>query len=161
MELPSLLQELHLSSTEKLLPSSDIPPITELLPRLQEKLVAAANKAPESRMLIGQLEQLFLTADPGWLFSPISTQEDRAEFASLIRALIGCAALPLCSDDCSSLSAAAYQSVPSQATAVCSALTALLENYGKGGGVKGPAAQLLHTLAPPICVFAVTHFQVS
>uniref|UniRef100_A0A8C7XP91 TELO2-interacting protein 2 n=1 Tax=Oryzias sinensis TaxID=183150 RepID=A0A8C7XP91_9TELE len=159
MELPSLLQELHLSSSEKLLPSSDVPPITELLPRLQEKLFSAANKAPESHILIGQLEQLFLTADPGWLFSPISTQEDQAEFARLIRALIGCAALPLCSDDCSSLSAAAYQSVPSQATAVCSALTALLENYEKGGGVKGPAAQLWHAIAPPICVFAVTHFQ--
>ncbi|XP_024113792.1 TELO2-interacting protein 2 isoform X1 [Oryzias melastigma] len=162
MELSSLLQDLHLSSSGKLLPSREVPPITELLPRLREKLIAAANKQSESRALIGQLEQLFLTADPDWLFPPIRTNEWvglKAEYAHLIRALIGCAALPLCSNDCSSLSPAAYQSVPSQATAVCSALTALLQNYGKGGGVKGPAAQLLHTLAPPIYVFAVTHFQ--
>ncbi|XP_044053428.1 TELO2-interacting protein 2 isoform X2 [Siniperca chuatsi] len=172
MELSSLLHDLHLSpasssSSEKPLPSPALPPITELLSRLQEKLIGASTDS-ETSSLIGRVEQLFQTADPHWLFSPVSANQDdgwaglRAAYSSLVSALIGCAALPLCEDDCGSLPAAAYQSVPTRAGPVCSALRALLGTLGDweaGGGARGGRTGLLLTVAPPICVFAVTHFQ--
>ncbi|XP_041792868.1 TELO2-interacting protein 2 [Chelmon rostratus] len=163
MELSALLHDLHLhpsSSAEKPLPSPFLPPITELLSRLQEKLIGASSDS-ETSSLIGRVEYLFQTADPHWLFSPHSTNHEygwaelQAAYRSLVSALIGCAALPLCEDDCSSLPAAAYQSVPTRAVPVCSALTVLLGTLGKGGGQTG----LLLTVAPSVCVFAVTHFQ--
>ncbi|XP_070760308.1 TELO2-interacting protein 2 [Enoplosus armatus] len=167
MELSSLLHDLHLSpsSSEKPLPS--LPPITELLSRLQEKLIGASSDS-ESSPLIGRVERLFQTADPHWLFSPISANQDdgwaglQVAYSSLVSALIGCAALPLCEGDCSSLPAAAYRSVPSRAVPVCSALRALLGTLGNweaGGGAREGRTGLLLTVAPPICVFAVTHFQ--
>ncbi|KAM8760692.1 TELO2-interacting protein 2 isoform 3-T3 [Acanthopagrus schlegelii] len=161
MELSTLLHDLHLSpSSEKPLPSASLPPITELLSRMQEKLIGVSSES-ERISLIGHLECLFQTADPHWLFCPASTNQDdgwvelRVSYGSLVSALIGCAALPLCEDDCGSLPAAAYQSVPSRAAPVCSALTALLGTLGNGAGHTG----LLMTVGPPVCVFAVTHFQ--
>lgn len=171
MELSLLLHDLHLSpcssSSEKPLPSPSLPPITELLSRLQDKLIGASTDS-ETSSLIGRVEQLFRTADPHWLFSPNSASQDdgwaglRAAYGSLVSAVTGCAALPLCEDDCGSPSAAAYQSVPARAGPVCSALTALLGtlgNWESGGGARGGQTGLLLTVAPPICVFAVTHFQ--
>ncbi|XP_069579999.1 TELO2-interacting protein 2 isoform X2 [Brachyistius frenatus] len=166
MELSSLLHDLHLSSfSEKPRPSPPLPAITELLSRLQEKLIGAPS---ESSSLIGQVEQLFQAADPNWLFSLNSAnQEDgwtelQAAHGCLINALIGCAALPLCKDNCRSLNATAYQNVLTQAVAVSSALTALLGtlgNWERGGGARADSRSLLQVVAPPICVFAVTHFQ--
>ncbi|XP_070690165.1 TELO2-interacting protein 2 [Pempheris klunzingeri] len=163
MELSSLLHDLHLSSSsssEKPLPSPSLPPITELLSRLREKLIGASSDSQTSS-LIGRVERLFQTADPHWLFSLASANQDdgwaelQTAYSSLVCALIGCAALPLCEDDCGSLPAAAYQSVPRQAGPVCSALRALLGTLGNVGGRPG----LLLAVAPPVCVFAVTHFQ--
>ncbi|XP_037834391.1 TELO2-interacting protein 2 isoform X2 [Kryptolebias marmoratus] len=168
MELSSLLHHLHLSSSPssgKPRPSPPLPPITELLSWLQKKLIIAADKPSESSSLIGQVEQVFQAADPDWLFSLASDDQDsrwaelQEAYSSVIGALIGCAALPLCEDDCSSLNTAAYQSVPSQAVAVSSALTALLGHWDGGGGAKGSLTRLLFAVAPPICVFSVTHFQ--
>ncbi|KAF0022523.1 hypothetical protein F2P81_025149 [Scophthalmus maximus] len=162
MELSSLLHELHLSSSEKPLPSAPLPPITELLSRLQEKLIGVSSDS-ETSSLIGRVERLFQTADPDWLFSPASANEDGGQaalesaYGSLIGALIGCAALPLCEDDCGSLPVAAYQSVPSRAVPVCSALGALLGALGKW---EEPGL-LLSAVVPAVCVFTVTHFQVS
>ncbi|KAK2901577.1 TELO2-interacting protein 2 [Channa argus] len=159
MELSSLLHDLHLSSSssDKLLPN--LPPITELLSQLQEKLIAASSQS-ETSSLIGHVRQLFQTADADWLFSPDSA-ELQASYRSLISALIGCAALPLCQDDCGSLPAAAYQKIPSRAVTAGSALRALLEALGNWERGKGPrrGRTLLLTVAPPVCVFAVTHFQ--
>lgn len=161
MELSSLLHDLHLSSSEKPLPSPPLPPITELLSRLQEKLIGASSDSDASG-LIGRVERLFLTADPDWLLSldPSNEEGGGAElwsaYRSLIDALIGRAALPLCEDDCGSLTPAAYQGVPARAVPVCSALRALLGTLGNGD-----RTGLLLTAAPPVCVFAVTHFQVS
>ncbi|KAM4746161.1 TELO2-interacting protein 2 [Anableps anableps] len=169
MELSSLLHELHLSSSsERPLPSHPLPPITELLSQLQKKLIGAAGNASESSSRIGQVEHLFQAADPDWLFSPVSDDQEsgwaelRAAYRSVISALIGCASLPLCEDDCSSLNASAYQSVPSRAAAVSSALTALLGNWDEGGGARRAdegMTGLLLAVAPPICLFSVTHFQ--
>ncbi|GLD68460.1 chromaffin granule amine transporter, partial [Lates japonicus] len=159
MELSSLLRDLHLSSSEKPLPSPPLPPITELLSRLQEKLIGASSDS-DSSALIGRVERLFLTADPDWLLSPTSPNvegggaELRSAYRSLIDALIGQAALPLCEDDCGSLTAAAYQGVPGRAVPVCLALRALLGTLGNSD-----RTGLLLTAAPPVCVFAVTHFQ--
>lgn len=172
MELSSLLHELHLSSSssERPRPSHPHPPITELLDQLQKKLIGAADSGCESSSLIGQVERLFQAADPDWLFSPLSDDQDRwwaelqSAYSSVICALIGCAALPLCEEDGGSLPAAAYQSVPSRATAVSSALSALLGHWEGGGGAK-PADHgmtgLLGAVAPPIFLFSVTHLQVS
>ncbi|KAK5870579.1 hypothetical protein PBY51_003515 [Eleginops maclovinus] len=160
MELSSLLHDLHLSpspSSDKLLPSSYLPPITELLSRLQEKLIDPPSDS-ETNALIGHVEQLFKKADPNWLFSANQDEgwaELQEAYSNLVSALIGCAALPICEDDCSSLPAVAYRIVPSLAQAVCSALTALLGTMGNGGSRSG----LLLALAPHLCVFAVTHFQ--
>ncbi|XP_072243246.1 TELO2-interacting protein 2 [Leuresthes tenuis] len=160
MELSSLLCDLHLSSSLSEKPRPLLPPITELLSRLQEKLIDAAEKPSEISSLIGQVERLVQAAESDWLFSSDSAAQEggwvelRAAYVSLISALIGCAALPLCEDDCSSPPTAAYQNIPSRAAAVSSALTALLRKC-EGGG----ATRLLHAVAPPICVFAVTHFQ--
>uniref|UniRef100_UPI0037E93B37 TELO2-interacting protein 2 n=1 Tax=Semicossyphus pulcher TaxID=241346 RepID=UPI0037E93B37 len=160
MELSSLLHDLHLSSSssEKPLPSPSLPPITELLSRLREKLIGASSDSEKS-ILIRRVERLFQTADPDWLCPSQANQdagwaELQAAYSSLVCALIGCASLPLCEDDCSSLPEAAYQSVPSRAEPVCSALTALLGTLGNGG-----QTGVLLAVAPPICVFAVTHFQ--
>ncbi|XP_061586145.1 TELO2-interacting protein 2 [Cololabis saira] len=156
MNVSSLLQDLHLSSSSP----SPLPPITELLPRLQQQLIGAAGDSSKTRSLIGRLEQLFQTADPDRLFSPESGwAELRSTYSSLIGALVDSAALPLCQDDSGSLSAASYQSVPSRAVAVSSALTALLEQWAGLGVARGGGDGLLLALAPPICVFAVTHFQ--
>lgn len=155
MELSSLLHELHLSSSDKPLPSSSLPPITELLSQLQKKLIGPSSDS-ERLPLIGRVERVFQTADPDWLFSQDAEEAElHAAYSSLVCALIGCAALPLCEDDCSSLPVSAYQSVPSKAEPVCSALTALLRTLGNGVSQRG----LLLAVAPPICVFAVTHFQ--
>uniref|UniRef100_A0A3Q1EXY6 TELO2 interacting protein 2 n=1 Tax=Acanthochromis polyacanthus TaxID=80966 RepID=A0A3Q1EXY6_9TELE len=161
MELSSLLHDLHLSSSssEKPRPSADLPPITELLPQLQEKLIGSPS---DTCSLIGRVEQLFQAAHPYWLFSLGSANQEgewaelQAAYCSVIGALIGCAALPLCDDDCSPLSAAAYQSVPIRASAVSSTLTALIDSWARGGGARGG---LLLAIAPPLCVFSVTHFQ--
>ncbi|CAJ1069592.1 LOW QUALITY PROTEIN: TELO2-interacting protein 2-like [Xyrichtys novacula] len=161
MELSSLLNELRLSSSasEEPLLSPALPPITELLSRLQEKLIGLSCDSEKSS-LISQVQNLFLTADPDWLFSAKANQnagqlELQEAFVSLISTLIGCVALPLCEDDCSSLPASAYQSIPSRAELVCSALTALLRTLGN----RQVGSGLLLAMAPPICVFAVTHFQ--
>ncbi|XP_040012394.1 uncharacterized protein tti2 isoform X2 [Xiphias gladius] len=159
MELSSLLHDLRLSSSEKPLPSAPLPPITELLSRLQEKLTGASSDSKTSSP-IGCVERLFETADPDWLFSLASANDEdgraelRSAYRSLIDALIGCAALPLCEDDCGSLTAAACRSVPDRAIPVCSALRALLGALGTR-----ERTGLLLTVAPPVCVFAVTHFQ--
>ncbi|XP_023251120.1 TELO2-interacting protein 2 [Seriola lalandi dorsalis] len=159
MELSSLLHDLDLFSSEKPLPSPPLSPITELLSRLQEKLIAASSDS-ETNSLIGCVERLFQTADPDWLFSPASANEEegwaelQSAYRSLTEAVIGCAALPLCEDDVSSVTAAAYQSVPGRAVRACSALRVLL---GALGNLE--RTDLLLTVAPPVCVFAVTHFQ--
>ncbi|XP_077942601.1 TELO2-interacting protein 2 isoform X4 [Gasterosteus aculeatus] len=158
MEFSSLLHDLHLSSCpEKPLPSPSLPPITELLSRLKENLIGPSSHSNTSA-LIGRVEWLFQTADPHWLFSADGDKgwaELHAAYLGLVRALIGCAALPACEDDCGSLNAAAYQSVPSRAQPVCSALTALLRTLGNAGCPTG----LLPVMAAHVCVFAVTHFQ--
>ncbi|XP_031164916.1 TELO2-interacting protein 2 isoform X1 [Sander lucioperca] len=159
MELACLLHDLHLSSSssEKPLPSPSLPPITELLSRLQEKLIGASTDCEKSS-LIGRVERLFQTADPHWLF-PANQDNGWAElqdaYSSLVNVLIGCAALPLCEGDCDSLPAAAYQSIPSRAGPVCSSLTALLGTLGN----RGRQTSLLLAVAPAVAVFAVTHFQ--
>lgn len=159
MDLSSLLRDLQLcTSPEKPLPSPSLHPVTELLSQLQEKLIGASSDS-ETSSLIGCVEQLFQAADPDWLFSPTSA-ELQAAYGSLVDALIGCAALPLCEDDCGSLPPAAYQSVPSRAASVCSALVALLGAVGSWERGRASTGLLL-VLAPPMCVFAVTHFQVS
>ncbi|XP_069379297.1 TELO2-interacting protein 2 [Paralichthys olivaceus] len=158
-ELSSLLHDLHLISSEKPLPPPPLPPITELLARLKEKLIGASSDS-ETSSLIGHVERLFQTADPDWLFSLTSVNEEgrqeelQAAYRSLVCALIGCADLPLCGDECSSLTPAAYQSVPIRAVPVCSALRALLGALGNW-----EETGLLWSVAPPVCVFAVTHFQ--
>ncbi|XP_075938619.1 TELO2-interacting protein 2 [Anarhichas minor] len=158
MELSSLLHDFHLSSSsEKPLPSSSLPPITELLSRLQEKLIGASSDS-ETSSLIGRVERLFQTADPCWLFSANGDEEWaelQAAYGALVGALIGCAALPPCEDDCGSLPVSAYQSVPGRAGPVCSALAALLRTVGNAGCPTG----LLLAVAAPACVLAVTHFQ--
>ncbi|XP_032435413.1 TELO2-interacting protein 2 isoform X3 [Xiphophorus hellerii] len=162
MELSPLLHDLHLSSSsssEKTRPSIPLPPITELLSKLQKKLISVAERSD----LIGQVERLFQAADPDWLFPPLFDDQDsgwaelQAAYSSMISALIGCAALPLCEEDCGSLDPSAYQSVPKRAAAVSSALTALLGNWEEGGGAR--RARLLLAVAPPIYLFSVTHFQ--
>lgn len=152
MELASLFQDLHLG-----LPPQTLPPITELLSKLQDKLISEAPPS-ETLHLIGQVETLFQTADPDWLFSSQSGgwAELSARYVAAVAALLAAAALPLCEDDCGSLPAAAYQDVPLRAAAVCSALTALLGAVGDRGAETG----LPRTLAPPVLVFAVTHVQV-
>uniref|UniRef100_A0A3P9PZ87 TELO2-interacting protein 2-like n=1 Tax=Poecilia reticulata TaxID=8081 RepID=A0A3P9PZ87_POERE len=162
MDLSPLLHDLHLSSSSSEKPrlSNPLPPITELLSELQKKLIGAAESSP----LIGQVERLFQAADPDWLFPPLLEDQDsrwaelQAAYSSVISALIGCAALPVCEEDCGSLDASAYQSVPRRAAAVSSALTALLGNWEEGGGAR--RARLLLAVAPPIYLFSVTHFQV-
>lgn len=153
MELSSFFHNLHLSSSQSLLPSQTLPPITDFLSELQKKLASAPSDS-ETLHLIGRVENLFRTADPDWLF--FSPSAEWAELQAVAKTLVNAAALPLCEDDCSSLPAAAYQSIPCRAVAVCSALSALL------GAVGNRAAQtgLPLTLAPTVLVFAVTHLQV-
>lgn len=163
MELSSLLQDLHLlssSSSERDLPCHAPLPVVELLSQLQERLTGLSSHS-EKVSLIGRVEVLFQKADADWLLFAASSNGEWAElrsaYRSLVSALIGCAALPDCEDDCASLPPSAYQDVPSRAAAVCSALAALLGNLGHGGVGGG----LLVAVAPDVCVFAVTHFQVS
>ncbi|XP_015250752.1 PREDICTED: TELO2-interacting protein 2 [Cyprinodon variegatus] len=169
MEFQYLLHHLRLSSSseEEPLPSHALPPITELLSLLSRKLIGSAEAFCECSSLIGQLQHLFQAGDPDWLLTPAvdavnGWAELRSAYCSLISALIGCAVLPLCEDDCSALDAAAYQSVPERAAAVCSALTALLGNWTEESGAKRGETGLtglLLAVAPPICLFSVTHFQ--
>ncbi|KAM9700240.1 uncharacterized protein ACNS7B_003242 [Menidia menidia] len=151
-ELSSLLCELHLSDRPR--PPADLPPITALLPRLRDQLIGAS---PDGICaLIGRLERLFLAADPDWLLSPGPAPQEEgwaglvAGYASLVCALIGCAALPVGGDDGGP--PPAYQGVPIRAAAVGSALTALLIGW-RGRGQGAPLA----AVAPPTCVFAATH----
>uniref|UniRef100_UPI003AAB848C TELO2-interacting protein 2 n=1 Tax=Centroberyx gerrardi TaxID=166262 RepID=UPI003AAB848C len=179
MELSSLLHQLQLSSSssssssspEKPLPSHPRPPITEVLPQLQEKLIGSYKKASdcETTALIGQIEQLFQAADPHWLFSLDSTNQSAglaAAYGGLAAALIGRAALPLCEPDSGPPPARHYQEVPNRARSVCSALNALLDRLGdwerEGDQTLGSARRsLLRSVAPPCWVLAVTHLQVE
>lgn len=161
MELSSLLRDLDLlSSSEKDPAGAAPPPVGKLLSQLQEKLTGPSSDS-EKVCLIGQVEVLFQKADADWLVRAAASGGDGAELRSavksLVSALIGCAALPDCEDDCASLPSSAYQGVPSRASAVCSALTALLGTLGRGSR----RHVLLPLVAPDVCVFAVTHFQVS
>ncbi|XP_076003592.1 TELO2-interacting protein 2 [Genypterus blacodes] len=173
MELSSFLDGLHLSSpsSEKPHPSPPCPPITEVLTRLRDKLACAAEKASDSETsaLIGCVERLFQTADPHWLFSPSSANQGedeaakwaelQAAYVALVSSVIGCASLPLCDDDSGALSASDYAAVPRRVIPVCHALTAALRaltGWEEGGGA---SKALLFAVAPPTCVFAVTHFQ--
>nr|XP_020450753.1 TELO2-interacting protein 2 isoform X2 [Monopterus albus] len=170
MELTSLLHDLHLpASSEKPRPSPALPRITELLSQLQVKLTGASSDS-ETNSLIGGMEHLLQAADSHGLFSAnkVPEQEEgwwaelQVAYGSLISVLIGYAALPLCEDNCSSLPAAAYESVPSRVIPVCSALRVLLGtlgNWERGGGARWGLTGLLLAMAPPVCVFAVTHFQ--
>ncbi|XP_029019512.1 TELO2-interacting protein 2 isoform X2 [Betta splendens] len=161
MELSSSLLDLHLSSSsERSCPSVPLPPIAELLSQLQKELITSSSIS-ETNALIGRVELLFRTADPNWLFSSAKA-ELQETYQSLISALIGCAALPLCQDDCNSLPATAYQSIPSRAVLVCSALRVLMGTLGHWEGSGGPGlghTGLLLTVVPSVCIFAVTHLQ--
>lgn len=156
MDLYSLFDDLQLSSSETPLSSQTLPPITQFLSELQKKLLNKLSYS-ETLHLIGRVENLFRTADPDWLFSRSSgSAELQVEYNAVVQALVRVAALPLCEDDCGSLPAATYQSIPDQAVTVCSALTALLETLGNRGVQTG----IPLTIAPSVLVFAVTHFQV-
>ncbi|XP_029915383.1 TELO2-interacting protein 2-like isoform X2 [Myripristis murdjan] len=169
MDLSSLLHQLTLppssssssssSPPEKPRPPQLPPPITEVLARLQEKLIGAEDEKA-SDVLIGQAEQLFRTADPDWLFRP--DPANQAALVAVASALIGRAALPLCEPDAPP-PASGYRDVPERARPVCSALAALLVRLGRcqseAGG--GASRSLLHAVAPPCFVFAVTHLQVA
>lgn len=169
MELSSFLHDLHLSSSssaEKPRPSASLPPITELLSHLQQQLIGAVDDEESCLFLIGQVERLFQSGDPDWLFSPASASQGagwvglEAAYLSVVSAVIGCAALPLCEVEVP-LPPAAYHGVSPRATIACSALAALLGTLGNWKGEIRGHRGLLLAVAPQVCVFAVTHLQVS
>lgn len=125
-----------------------------------QKALSESPSDSERFHLIGRVERLFRGGDPVSSLLPATTDqlaEYRLAYKSLLSTLIGCAALPDCEDDCASLPSLSYQDIPSRAEAVCSALTAMLGLLRRGG----VRTDLLLAVAPDVCVFAVTHFQVS
>ncbi|XP_061749599.1 TELO2-interacting protein 2 isoform X1 [Nerophis ophidion] len=155
MDLSSLLDDLRLG--EKPRPSSSLPPITSLLGLVQQRLI---DQTSDASSLVAGVAQIFQTSDRQWLLGPASDQEPRAQleaaYSSAVCALIGRAALPPCDDVGGTLSPEDYRHVPAIAAQVCAALQALVGRLEAGGGAeKG----LLLTVAPHVCVFAVTHFQ--
>nr|XP_057928122.1 TELO2-interacting protein 2 [Doryrhamphus excisus] len=153
MDLWSLLDDLHVG--EKPPHPAPLPPVTSLLPRLQGRLTDGGS---DPSALIGHVARLFQEADARWLFSPAEEgwAELEAAYASVVRALIGCAALPPSDEDRGPPPPDDYRHVPAVATQVCSALQALL---GRLEEAEGGARGLLLAVAPHVCVFAVTHFQ--
>lgn len=142
-------------------------PVTAYFSKLQESLSESSSDS-ERIHLIGCVERIFRGGcgdgvgggGPVTSLLPTTTghlAEYRSAYKSLLSTLIGCAALPDCEDDSASLPSSSYQDVPSRAEAVCSALTAMLGLVGRGG----VCTDLLLAVAPDVCVFAVTHFQVS
>lgn len=134
-------------------------PITTYCTKLQQALSESSSDSERVR-LIHDVERIFRGGDGVTPLLPSSAgqlSESRLAYKSLVCSLIGCAALPDCEDDCASLPPSAYRDVPARAAAVCSALAALLGLLRRGGA----RTELLLAVAPDVCVFAVTHFQVS
>ncbi|XP_028314466.1 TELO2-interacting protein 2 isoform X2 [Gouania willdenowi] len=102
MDVFSLIVDLRLCSAPSTKPSpcTPLPPITEVLSALQRQLIGSADGTSDRCSLIGGLEQLFHAADPDWLFAP--GNHSWAELQAVVHALIGCAAVPLCEDECAS-----------------------------------------------------------
>lgn len=155
MDLSSLLADLHLPPS---------PPITDLL----SSLSLLIGSCPDSSLftVVSKLERLFQTSDPEWLLSSnwssvggLGAGPEQA-YLSVCRALIGRAALPLGDDDVWSPSDSEYLGIGARAEAVSRALTTLLRILGKNREEGGASERVLLTVAPDICVFAVTHFQV-
>lgn len=133
--------------------------ITAYFSELQ-RVLSQSSSDTERVHLIGRVERVLHGGGPVSSLLPVTTDqlaEYRLAYKSLLSTLIDCAALPDCEDDCASLPSSAYQHVPSQATAVCSALSAIV-GLLRSGSVR---TDLLLAVAPDVCVFAVTHFQVS
>ncbi|XP_028314464.1 TELO2-interacting protein 2 isoform X1 [Gouania willdenowi] len=153
MDVFSLIVDLRLCSAPSTKPSpcTPLPPITEVLSALQRQLIGSADGTSDRCSLIGGLEQLFHAADPDWLFAP--GNHSWAELQAVVHALIGCAAVPLCEDECASVSTVVNQNTLHYAAAVSSALSALLRILGK----RQESHTLLPVLTPPIIVFAVSH----
>ncbi|XP_072289266.1 TELO2-interacting protein 2 [Eucyclogobius newberryi] len=171
MDLSSLLSSLPQ-------PPSPAQPVTALLSSLSTLI----GSCPDSTFLsvVAKLEQLFTSPACGWQLSsancsPSLEREVELGYLSLTCALIGRCTLPLADDDVSSVVEAEYNAIRPRVKAVNRALIALLGILGKsraeggnesergeiekeGGGV---LARILFTVAPDICVFAVTHFQVA
>lgn len=153
MDPSALLSDLHLPPS---------PPITELLSSLSRLI----GSCPDSSLfaVVSKLEHLFQTSDPQWL---LSSNQSSAEgsgpeqaYLSVCRALIGRAALPLREDDVRSPSDSEYLGVSARAEAMSKALTALLRMLGNNREEGGASERVLLRVAPDVCVFAVTHFQV-
>lgn len=156
MDLSSLLSDLHLPPS---------PPITDLL----SSLSLLIGSCPDSSLftVVSKLEHFFQTSDPEWLLSSnwssvgdLGAGPEQA-YLSVCRALIGRAALPLGDDDVWSPSDSEYLGIGARAEAVSRALTTLLRILGKNREEGGASERVLLTVAPDICVFAVTHFQVQ
>lgn len=144
----------------------DAVPITAYFSKLQKSLSESSSDS-ERIHLIGCVERIFKDGGeggggggPGTSLLP-TTDDHLAEYCSayksLLSTLIGCAALPDCEEESASLPPSSYQDVPSRAEAVCSALTAMLGLVGRGG----VRTDLLLAVAPDVCVFSITHLQVS
>ncbi|XP_055017887.1 TELO2-interacting protein 2 isoform X2 [Boleophthalmus pectinirostris] len=166
MDLSSLLSSLPLPQ-----PLSPAQPVTTLL----SSLSALIDSCPDSALLsvVSKVEQLLSSADCDWLLSSTthsvaSEQEVELGYLLLSRALIGRCSLPLADDDISSVAESQYDAIRPRVEAVSHTLVTLLRILGKSraeGGAEcegvGLSERILFTVAPDICVFAVTHFQMA
>lgn len=142
-------------------------PITALLSSLSSVIGSCSDSALPS--VVSEVERFFHSPDVECgLSSPRQSWEPEQAYLSVTRALIGRCSVPLAADDVSSVSAAEYETISPRAEAVSPALITLLRILGKnraeGGAVGkegGVSQRILFVVAPDICVFAVTHFQVS
>ncbi|KAK7933091.1 hypothetical protein WMY93_003987 [Mugilogobius chulae] len=170
MDLSSLLSSLPLPQ-----PVTPAQPITALLSSLSTLIGSCTDNTFLS--VVAKVEQIFTAEDCERKLPAADDSEQGAEleYLSLSRALIGRCALPLAADDVSFVAEAEYEVIRPRVTAVSHVFVALLRILGKrreeGGSVSergvaedergGVSERILLTVAPDICVFAVTHFQVA
>lgn len=158
MDVSSLLASLPLPPTQ---------PITAML----STLTSAIGSCPDSALpsVAAEVEQHFnshyfdlcLSSSNKSMASEQGAGPEVQVYLSVSRALIARCSLPLAADDLSSVSAAEYELIGARVEAVSRTLTTLLRILGKNGAEGGVQERILSTLAPDICVFAVTHFQVA
>lgn len=139
-------------------------PITARL----SSLSSAIGSCPDSALpsLVSEVEQVFNSPDFERRLSSsqsegAGSEEEDGACLSVSRALIGRCSLPVAPDDVSSAAKAELEAGGARAEAVSPALLALLRILGKNDVGSGVSERIAVAVAPDVCVFAVTHFQVA
>ncbi|XP_048853549.1 TELO2-interacting protein 2 isoform X2 [Brienomyrus brachyistius] len=143
-------------------------PVPEVLRQIRDSLGDMRSSSEHQPGIVNNIRKLFETGSAHWLFSACCTNADSdmvKVYSDLLDSVTGLAALPLCETESGDLPDSAYADIPRLAAAVCTVLQALISRLGDGpenlhsDRTSTSMRALACALAPPVCMFAVTHLQ--